>query len=420
MCCRQANILSSGYLRKVGFSLIFTFTLCPLFSDEIIKSEYVSSRLVRNKNLTYKLESIKQKKDYKKNQKDILNILSDSLSNSKKSTELESLLRQLYIDWKSISLDLQIKTLEITYALYENEFYEEIETIIPFLRDEKLISISILYLERADEGSGIEKLEILSKTNRPILNQLSLYFKEEFIFKEEYLGSLFDFQFAPSIWKFYSLQRANRDYTGLLMIQKPDGQFLKNSDGTIFSIPQLARSVTNLPYFIKNGNTPSGVYSILGVSNSNNPEIGPIPVLKLGLPFEIDIRKFSKNDYTKWTLEAYLNHFPLEWRGLEDIKQSYIAGQLGRTGIWAHGSTLDSSFYKDKKYYPLLPTFGCMSAYEQWNSDGSLIKSDQQKLINIIKKEKIQGLYYVIDLNDDKREVSIEDIKPIIAEYVAR
>lgn len=66
----------------------------------------------------------------------------------------------------------------------------------------------------------------------------------------------------------------------------------------MIKIPQLARSISNLPYYLTNGNTPQGLYRITGTDISENKWIGPTTNIQMVMPFEIIISFFRENtDY---------------------------------------------------------------------------------------------------------------------------
>lgn len=56
-----------------------------------------------------------------------------------------------------------------------------------------------------------------------------------------------------------SFQSSDRDRPGYLMIRMPDGRWLADARGQPIKIVQLARSLSNLPYYLTNGNTPQGL-----------------------------------------------------------------------------------------------------------------------------------------------------------------
>jgi hypothetical protein len=212
----------------------------------------------------------------------------------------------------------------------------------------------------------------------------------------------------------FSLQRNDRDYTGLVIVRKPDGKFVRNPDGTIFYVPQLARAITNLPSYITNGNTPQGIFSLQGVDTSSNIFIGKTTNIQLVMPFEAPPPVFMhiKNADTVWTLKMYADLLPHSWRSYFPVFESFYAGKAGRTEIIAHGTTVNPDFYKGKTYYPNTPTLGCLSAKEIWSDkDGSRLESDQAALAGAyLSTRSKKGYLVVVNLDDKKQPVVIDEV----------
>ncbi len=183
------------------------------------------------------------------------------------------------------------------------------------------------------------------------------------------------------------MQRHNRDYPGMAIVQNADGTFMRNAEGRLMVFEQLARSASGLPYFIPDGNTPQGVYSIQGTATTYNKLIGPTPNLQLIMPYE---RKwntyFHAGDSTVYSpasdmFWAYQQLLPPALRNSNALAEAYYAGKLGRNPIIAHGTTIDPEYFRNKPWYPLTPTMGCLCAKELWNvSNGRLLVSDQYNL----------------------------------------
>lgn len=57
----------------------------------------------------------------------------------------------------------------------------------------------------------------------------------------------------------FSFQRADRDFPGRAAVRRGDGSWLRSEGGAVWTVRQFARSVSNLPGTITNGNTPAGV-----------------------------------------------------------------------------------------------------------------------------------------------------------------
>ena len=213
----------------------------------------------------------------------------------------------------------------------------------------------------------------------------------------------------------YTFLRNNRNYPGITIIKKPNGKFVKNADGTIFNIPQLAISYSNLPSYIPNGNTPTGIYSIVGTYITPTESIGPTPNILVRSPFEVSPEIFfhNKNKYTQFTKADYDELLPKTWQNYFPIYQSFYSGKSGRKLIIMHGSTDNLTYYKNMPYYPMSPTRGCLSSKELWDSKtGKCLESDQVKLINAFRSTKQnKGFLVVIELDDKNKPVTLNDIK---------
>lgn len=218
----------------------------------------------------------------------------------------------------------------------------------------------------------------------------------------------------------FSIQRYYRDYPGIVIIKKPDGKFLRVTGDSIFSVPQLARSITNMPGYITNGNTPQGILSIQGIDTSKNVFIGPTPNLQLILPFEDSVKAFfhlSEYEKSDSTLSFYKKLLPESWRSYEPVYETYYAGKAGRSEIISHGTTIDNEFYLNQPYYPQTPSMGCLCCSETWDDNGLRVSSDQQKLIDAyLSTGSNKGYVVVIELDNKKKPVSFSEIKKFILE----
>jgi hypothetical protein len=223
----------------------------------------------------------------------------------------------------------------------------------------------------------------------------------------------------------YSFQRHNRDYPGLAIVQNADGSFMRYADGRLMVFEQLARSASGLPYFIPDGNTPQGVYSIQGTAVTYNKLIGPTPNLQLIMPYE---RKwntyFQLADSVSWNsgydaLWSYLQLLPPSMRSMPSVTEAFYAGKSGRNSIIAHGTTIDPEYFRNKPWYPLTPTMGCLCAKEIWNiTNGKLLESDQFNLVNAFSATAgNKGYLYVIDLDNQKKPVSRMELERVVREY---
>ncbi len=215
-----------------------------------------------------------------------------------------------------------------------------------------------------------------------------------------------------------SLQNKNRNYPGLALIRDSTGKIVLKND-TFFYVQQLARAVTNLPYYISNGNTPQGIFRISGFGVSKNNSIGPTGNFQLCMPYECNVKDFIDETLidTNWSQENYQKIYPQNLEFLDDnFIQTEIAGKLGRFEIISHGTTVNNEYYKGKPYYGFTPTAGCLQAKEIWDyTTGKRLYSDQQKLIDAYKSiGAIKGYLIVLDIIDANRPVNINDFKAML------
>jgi hypothetical protein len=166
-------------------------------------------------------------------------------------------------------------------------------------------------------------------------------------------------------------------------------------------INQLARSATNLPTYITNGNTPVGLFRIDSLAKSDNVFIGPTLCFVTYLPYECEASTFFNATTTEFNLENYLSFFPKELRKNTLLQQTFWAGKAGRSEIHFHGTTIDQNLYISKAFYPQTPSMGCLCCSETWDNDGNLLESSQQKLINTWQKTPSESGYaYVLELQE--------------------
>lgn len=347
-----------------------------------------------------------------------------------RSTEIKNGLEKMLSNYDSLQYSSKRALLEAVYGVYSTEFGEPIKKILMKETEPKLFAMEALYFFNGDN----------SKTNTQfLLKQMQNNFQQEdtlsllvelkkflpdhkkFIQKQTpLLYELFAYQKISGQKIVYSFQRWNRDYPGLAIIQKADGNFMRDSSGKLLMFQQLARSASNLPYFITNGNTPQGIYRITGVQITHNNFIGPTPTLQLVMPFENDSAYWHvQYDSAKNVLNNYLNLLPNVWRKYQPITEAFYAGKVGRTEIIAHGTTLDPAYFIGKTFYPFTPTLGCLCAKETWNIyNGRLIESEQFNLINsFLSTEKDTGYLFVINLNNEQKPVSKTEIEQLVNSF---
>ncbi len=417
--------------RNILYLLTFVFIFNSSFAQKLVNKDKLRSKFVLEKNQKEYYENLISS-IYKTFRKDIT---TSSQKNWRKSLiNAESLFLNDSTTISGIKKALSVKTdkfvklqraaLEVAYATDSSRFVNRIKSIYNDTKDIISYAISVNYLIRikAENHSNEFFLNDLEKRfpkwdNDPILKSLHYYLansSSKIFSNQPSLKDLIDSPIQKGKTIIYTFLRKNRNIPGITIIKKPNGKFVKNTDGTIFNIPQLAISYSNLPSYIPNGNTPTGIYSIVGTYITPTESIGPTPNILVRSPFEVSPKIFfhNKNKYKKFNKTDYDSLVPKTWQNYFPIYQSFYSGKSGRKLIIMHGSTDDLTYYKNMPYYPMSPTRGCLSSKEIWDSKtGKCLESDQVKLINAFRSTKQnKGFLVVIELDNKNKPVTLSDI----------
>jgi hypothetical protein len=208
--------------------------------------------------------------------------------------------------------------------------------------------------------------------------------------KKDFLDS----SFLPNQTVLCSFQSTDRNEPGYLMIRLANGTWLKNEKNEELKFPQLARSISNLPFYLTNGNTPQGLYKVTGIDTSDNNWIGPTTNLQMIMPFENNTSDFFG---TVTAYESYYtNLLGTHLQQFIGLKECYWAGKIGRTEIIAHGTTINPEYYKQHSYYPHTPSLGCLCAPELWDEKGERTYSVQEMWIQYIIRKTFQPSYLIV------------------------
>ena len=306
--------------------------------------------------------------------------------------------------------------LDLINNKYPKVYFTTVKNICNSTNDDKLQAMCLHYLIKSkinnEEDDWIKNkfVEISTKNKTSaIIHELGV--EIDFAYSKQnqpYFKSFLDSTYLPNTTIVFSFQKSDRNYPGIVMIRKADGHFLKNNDGTFFYTGQLARSLSNMPGYISNGNTPQGIFKMNGFDTSKNYFIGPTTNIQLSMPFEAS-RVLVNNEEvdTTWTLEQYKNLLPKDFQNYAPIYGSYYAGKAGRTEIIAHGTTVNPTYYKEQIFFPYTPTAGCLATIEMWNEkNGSLQKSNQYLLTQALQKAGgAFGYLIVVDIDHNSSEI---------------
>ncbi|MFZ4724323.1 MAG: hypothetical protein ACOYMD_02670 [Paludibacter sp.] len=295
--------------------------------------------------------------------------------------------------------------LQNIFTLYPSEFVTYIDSLVDLEYNEKLFAMMANYLIRQKPDSEQKYFEKLKKhfpdwKGNAILNGFAIEHSVQPTLTDNQLNDLIAFRKEKRAATIFVFVQKNRDIPGFAMILDSNGCFLKDKNDTL-KIRLLARSITNLSGYLTNGNTPQGVFSVQGFGLSDNVFIGTSLTINTVLPWEVSLKEFTfgKIDNSEWTLDVYNEFFPESWKMYLPKNMAYYAGKAGRSEIVIHGTTIDTNFYINQTYYPFTPSLGCLCALEYWNeTDGSLLESEQMKLVKALKNNKInKALMYVIE-----------------------
>ena len=295
--------------------------------------------------------------------------------------------------------------LQHIYTLYPESFNVEIDSLLVSEQNEKFFTMMASYQIRGSNRTQEKYLLMMKERfpewqNNPILSGFIIENSGQKGFSKLMIDDLISFRKTKSEACVFVMVSKNRDLPGVAIILNRDGDFLKENGDTL-KIRMLARSITNLPGYLTNGNTPQGVLSMQYIGASDNVFIGKSPTVITTLPFESSPAEFSfgKIDSANWTMDIYNGFFPESWKNYQARNMAFYAGKAGRSEIIMHGTTIDTRFYKNQPYFPFTPSLGCLCALERWSeTDGSLIESEQLRLIEALRRNKIdKALVYVVE-----------------------
>lgn len=331
--------------------------------------------------------------------------------------------------FKNAADETRRSCLEAMHAVRPTQFDGELRRWLSQEPHPKIFAMTALFLHASDTSLRAEIIRQAIRrwpnhANHPILSVLFDHLAvsaEQRKAQTPPLADLFFHQTTYGTKNVYSFQRWDRDQPGLAVIQSGDGRFLRDSSGRLIMIRQLARSGSNLPFFITNGNTPQGVFSIQGTGVSRNQYIGPTPNLQLLMPFEgfwADYLLPESADSSR-PIQAYLSRLPESWRTYSPMLESFQAGRTGRSEIIAHGTTIDPDFFQNKPFHPISPTLGCLCAKEIWDpATGRLVVSDQLLLADSYSKATGRnGYLFVINLDHRDEPVNRSEVEKLVEAY---
>ncbi|GJQ62684.1 MAG: hypothetical protein SCALA702_17370 [Melioribacteraceae bacterium] len=414
--------------------LVLLFLVTPIIAQNPVALEELHSNFALKKSrvefkreLQERINNILGGKLQSSVEKAWISVFKDiSLAYWRDSTVLSALARG-YESFEQRGIIFRRALMETAFTLYPDKFNNYINEIYSSTTDPMLFAYSVNIRKYQEKDYKIESAIVELEKRFPeyksdnVLRQLAYDIETSGKKLHEVLPSpeiILGHHFEKNATIIYTFLNKNREFPGLSVIKSPDGSFVRDESGEIFHVRQMGVSVSNLPAYVRGGNTPQGIFSIVGWYVSPTDEIGPTPCVLTRIPFEKPPSTFfhKNNKYKTWHISDYSNLLPESWKDYEPMYQSYFCGKMGRGLIVMHGSVDDLSFYKDKPYYPLTPTKGCLVTKELWDEEtGKATESDQAKLFNaFISTGSTNGYLVVVDIIDDERPVRIKDIKKYI------
>ena len=334
-----------------------------------------------------------------------------------------SILQSALVDIDARPADFQRAVLSAAYTMYPRESALRLVALLDRIitpREFAIAAYSILKASSAPDTRSLLRAKLAARfpdwANEARLIALEHTLTTDAIAERASRPPLLDLLAAPlrrGLPVIFSFQRPDRRRVGLAMVRGIDGRFIRNTDGSYFNIAHLALALSNLPGTITNGNTPQGLFTIVGAGTATNPWIGPTPYLHSKIPKEATVAEFEHaNVEGEWSEARYGSFLPASWRGYFPFKEAWLAGLAGRDDMLLHGTTINPEYYRDNPYYPGTPSAGCLVAMEYWSkSDGRLVHSDQLALAKAFMSGGIdQGYLVVVELEDRAMPVNLADV----------
>lgn len=209
--------------------------------------------------------------------------------------------------------------------------------------------------------------------------------------------------------KLYMFCRTNRLFACVLTLRGQNFERVMNTDGTLWTQPALVSSAHALPSYQRNGNTPAGIHHIDGVMPAADQQISFGKFRRLILDFVPS----STNEAKTKSLLPTSSQESGWWR------PATVARDVGRSLFRIHG-TGKTNELPNSSWFPFMRTSGCVAQRE--NTYNGIEYRDQRNLLDVLMKAqglevsfaneaKIKGLLFIIEINDENRAVTPNDLK---------
>ncbi len=225
------------------------------------------------------------------------------------------------------------------------------------------------------------------------------------------LKDLLNWTIAAKQVHLYVFCQQDRTVLCQTVLKDRNGAFVRQSDGRLWSVPLLLRSIHGLGWNFVRGETPQGIFRMEGVVPQPDDEFfrayGQFSLVNLFVPFEAGAKQFlpGKSGPFRGSQDDYKRLLPSSWRNYWAIQESYWAGKAGRSFFRIHGTGESPDFFSGKERNPYSynwnPTIGCLSALELYTEGGQLLQADMPKILDALETvggKKFAGYLVVVDL----------------------
>jgi hypothetical protein len=80
-----------------------------------------------------------------------------------------------------------------------------------------------------------------------------------------------------------------------------------------------------------------------------------------------------------------------------------------------HGTAIDPSYYASTAYFPQTPSLGCLCSYEEWDAQGRLKKSEQQKIVDALGNiGASEGYVVVVNISNTEKPVTVTEVNALL------
>ena len=184
------------------------------------------------------------------------------------------------------STDFQRALLELAYTSYPDRFIKQVTSLLNNSTDARVFAMSAEYLLLNNKipfaGINLEnKKQHLVRNEKDEAITRQLFYRTQNLPRQKNsipITGIISQDFLKNQTILFSFQRKNRNYPGLALIRDTAGNFIKDENGTIFSVPQLARSISNLPGYLTNGNTPQEFSGCMDLIPVKLHLLAPLPI----------------------------------------------------------------------------------------------------------------------------------------------